>query len=48
VVGVAYALLTEVNGNQERGGNLNLAIASDVLRAFLRRHAIPFTEAPGD
>jgi len=48
VVGVAYALLTEVNGNQEGGGNLNLAIASDVLRAFLRRHAIPFTEAPGD
>jgi S1-C subfamily serine protease len=48
VVGVAYALLSEVNGNGEPRTDLNLAIASNMLRGFLREHGIPFAEATGE
>lgn len=48
VVGVAYALLSEVNGRGEPRSDLNLAIASNLLRKFLRDHGIPFTEAIGE
>ena len=48
VVGVAYALLSEVNGNGEPRTDLNLAIASNILRGFLREHGIPFAEAAGE
>jgi S1-C subfamily serine protease len=43
VVGVAYALLSDGNGTPRT--DLNLAIASDVLRRFLREHGIAYTEA---
>jgi S1-C subfamily serine protease len=47
VIGVAYALLTDRTrpGQQPDAANLNLAIASNVLKRFLREHAIAFTEA---
>jgi len=48
VVGVAYALLSEVNGSGEPRSDLNLAIASNLLRKFLRDHGIPFTEATSE
>jgi S1-C subfamily serine protease len=46
VVGVAYAILSErapTTGNSR--DDLNLAIAANVLKQFLRAHAISFTEA---
>jgi S1-C subfamily serine protease len=43
VVGVAYALLSDENGTPRT--DLNLAIASNVLRRFLREHGIAYTEA---
>jgi S1-C subfamily serine protease len=45
VIGVCYASLVDRSqpGSEEIG--LNLAIASDVLKRFLKEHAIPFTEA---
>ncbi len=45
VVGVAYALLSEVGASGRPRTDLNLALASNVLEDFLRRHGIPFTEA---
>jgi len=46
VVGVAYAILSErapTTGNSR--DDLNLAIAANVLKQFLRSHAVSFTEA---
>lgn len=48
VVGVAYALLSEVGSAGEPRTDLNLAVASNVLRGFLHQHGIPFAEAPDD
>ncbi|UCC68870.1 MAG: trypsin-like peptidase domain-containing protein, partial [Armatimonadota bacterium] len=48
VVGVAYALLAQrmpTPENDSSSGELNLAIASNVLKRFLSYNAIPFTEA---
>jgi len=45
VVGVCYALLADRNQPNGDETDLNLAIASEVLKRFLREHAIPFTEA---
>jgi len=42
VIGVAYALLSDTNGTART--DLNLGIAANVLRKFLREHAIAFTE----
>jgi S1-C subfamily serine protease len=45
VIGVCYAMLADRNQPDSDETDLNLAIASDVLRKFLKDHAIPFTEA---
>lgn len=48
VIGLCYALLAQRGPTAEADpahASLHLAIASNVLRMFLRRHAIPFTEA---
>ena len=46
VLGVAYAILSESAPTTENSRNdLNLAIAANVLKQFLRSHAISFTEA---
>ena len=46
VLGVAYAILSETAPTTEDSRNdLNLAIAANVLKQFLRSHAISFTEA---
>jgi S1-C subfamily serine protease len=45
VIAVCYAMLADRNQPASDETDLNLAIASDVLRKFLNDHAIPFTEA---
>jgi S1-C subfamily serine protease len=46
VIGVAYAVLADRSHPAEEDiADLNLAIASNVLKRFLREHAVPFTEA---
>ena len=48
VVGVSYALLTSnppMAKDDPRLAGLNLAIGSEVLKQFLRRYSIPFTES---
>jgi len=46
VIGVCYALLADRSQPEaEDTLDLNLAIAADVLKRFLREHAVPFTEA---
>ena len=42
VIGVAYALLSDQNGVART--DLNLAIASNVLRRFLKEHGVAYTE----
>jgi S1-C subfamily serine protease len=45
VIGVCYASLVDRSLPDSEETDLNLAIASDVLKQFLKEHAIPFTEA---
>lgn len=45
VIGVCYASLVDHTQPEAEELDLNLAIASDVLKQFLREHGIPFTEA---
>jgi len=45
VIGVCYAMLADRNQPGGDEADLNLAIASDVLKKFLRDSAVPFTEA---
>lgn len=49
VIGVAYALLLDKNKPSDPNSvnDLNLAIASNVLKAFLKAHAIPYQESAG-
>jgi S1-C subfamily serine protease len=47
VIGLAYATLVARSPDRVvPEPDLNLAIASDVIKRFLKSHAVPFTEAP--